>query len=82
MDTESVTVIEYTDRVFKSCMVQAFVKSSHAEHLVIYPVVDENADYLYNGERVHGRDIAEDGLMLRYLKNQTCHTLKLTMVDQ
>jgi ketosteroid isomerase-like protein len=61
-DTESVTVIEYSDSKFDRVEVLFFTKETRQNRFYAYPVVDVVADYMMDGELVSGRDIAAVGV--------------------
>ena len=63
-DGDGITVIEYADKQFEQCIIQVFTQKSYATDMVIYPVVDERVDYEWNGARLSGRDIKENGITI------------------
>jgi hypothetical protein len=43
----------------------------------LFPVVDENADYIMNGTEISGREIKENGVLFVGLSDFDCKTLRL-----
>ncbi len=81
-DTEPVTVIEYFDREYDRCEVQVFTKVCYAENIMVYPEVDRSAKYTLNGELLDGMDIAENGIFIEKLRDNSCRTLSLRKTDR
>lgn len=81
-DTESVTVIEYSDSSFDRVEVHFFTKETRQNCFYAYPAVDVTADYMMDGERVSGREIAAFGVSKSlgvWTDNwHDVHTVKLT----
>ncbi len=61
-DTRSETVIEYADDDFDRVTVQIFTKEPMQSTFYVYPKVDSDADYIFDGKRISGRDITEYGI--------------------
>lgn len=81
IDTESVIAIEYADVKLEKCIVQVFTKVTYAYDLLLYPVLDENAEYYLNGEKLSGKVAMKDGVRLSDIKNNNCVTYAFEKID-
>ncbi|MBR2612778.1 MAG: alpha-galactosidase [Clostridia bacterium] len=75
VDTDSICAIEYADETFSRIILQVYTKTVHAESIIIYPVLDENASYTYGDTAVQGRTLAEDGVLVNTNKEFACSRL-------
>ncbi len=80
VDSDSVIAIQYADIELKRCIVQIFTKSTHANELIIYPVVDEAREYSYLDTSYQGAEIRNNGLLVEHLKTNSCQTIELLSV--
>ena len=64
-DTDNLTAIEYSDSVFNRVKVQIFTNILNQDRVTVYPVVDENKTYTYNGEALSGKEITESGITVK-----------------
>lgn len=78
VDSEPITVIEYSDEDFNTCIIQAFTKTIYADSLIVYPTVDDSAKYLYENKVIDGKYIAHDGILIKNLRDNYCTVSKLT----
>ncbi len=62
IDTPAVICLQYADNALTRCEIQLFTKLVYAKDILIFPVVDENAKYLIDGQTRLGKDIKENGL--------------------
>lgn len=76
-DGDGLVALEYADARFDKCIVQLFTQRSFATDALIYPAVDENAEYSLNGTTVSGREIKENGVLFEGLTAFDCRTVKL-----
>ena len=65
-DTENVTTLQYSDKELNRVLVQVFSKLTYAADMQIYPVLDKNANYNYNGQIISGKELAEDGIRIMF----------------
>ena len=77
VDTNDLVVIEYADVAFEKCIVQVFTKNSYATDITIYPIVDEEAVYLYQDKRITGKEIKENGISIEGIIKNNCIILRL-----
>lgn len=78
VDSPALSVIEYADADLTHCEIQIFTKTNHAHHILLYPVVNQNAMYRYDEELIKGEDILKDGILIHPLQNLSCQIFKLT----
>ena len=78
VDSDQISVIEYTDEENKLCIVQIFTKTVYAQDIIVYPVVDKSAKYSYEDTYLDGKDLFENGILVNDLKENYCTVLKLT----
>lgn len=64
VDSNDLVVIEYADKAFEKCIVQIFTKNSHLTDLIVYPCVNEGAEYSYNGQILSGKSIQKNGITI------------------
>lgn len=76
-DSDSLIAIEYSDKNFSKCVIQVFTKTVRAADIILYPALDLNASYLYNGETVAAREISEDGISVLGIKSNACRVIRL-----
>ena len=76
-DGNGLTVLEYADKAHEKCIVQVFTQKTHATDIIVYPVVDENAEYECNDMRVSGKEIKENGITIGGLTENDCKILVL-----
>ena len=77
IDESDMTCIQYSDRFLSKCVVQLFTKLSYAADTVIYPVVDEDAEYSYGDTVLKGREIMRDGIMIKNITDNSCFGFEL-----
>ena len=77
VDSEQILVIEYSDENLNLCVIQIFTKTVRANDLIIYPILDNTANYSYLSDSVSGNFIEENGILIRDLKDNFCQTLVL-----
>ena len=77
VDSESVIAIEYADPAFRTCRIQVFTKTVYANELILYPTVDERATYSCQDTERTGAEIAENGLLVYPLADNSCTVLEL-----
>ena len=75
-DGDGFTALEYCDENFDKCIVQLFTTRCFATDAVIYPVVDESAEYSLNGESISGREIKENGILLSGICENDCKIIR------
>lgn len=80
-DADGVVAIEYADEDFDKCLVQVFSNRCFATDLLLYPVVDEQAEYIFDGKCLSGKDISTSGIVFSGITNNDCKILKLTKKD-
>ena len=76
IDEEDITAIEYFDKNYSRCIVRVFTKVTYASDLKVYPVVDASLEYRYLNNRINGKNIVDDGVMINDIKNNDCVTLE------
>ena len=77
VDSENITVIQYSDTSFSRCILQIFTKTIYANELVLYPTVDNTADYQYQNDILFGKEILEDGIRIEQLLQNSCKLIEL-----
>lgn len=77
VDSDSIIAIEYADRAFECCVIQVFTKTTYAREILLYPEVCSGSQYRYDDVLLSGRDIRENGIQLRNLRDNSCRELKL-----
>lgn len=80
IDTPAVTCLQYADTALNRCEIQLFTKLVYAKDVLIFPVVDENAKYLIDGQTRFGKDIKENGLYCNELTYNSAITISLIKV--
>jgi hypothetical protein len=45
--------------------------------MTLFPVVDENADYILNGTEISGREIKENGILFEGISDYDCRMVRL-----
>lgn len=81
VESHPITVIEYADPDLNRCRVQVFARTTYADELVIFPAVDGNLSYTYGDQSLTGKDILENGILVRPLKQNSCLVVELTAED-
>ncbi len=79
-DTDNQTVIEYADKNHDNVIIHYFTKLVWQEEFTVFPVLDENADYLLNGEKFSGKELALNGYVFDKLTDYTAKTLSLKKI--
>ena len=79
VDTPSISVIQYTDEALTHSEIFVFTKTTRAYDLRVYPRVDTSASYRYEETSMAGVCVAEDGLLVSSLQDNSCQILKLTI---
>ena len=79
-DSDSLIAIEYSDKKFNKCVIQVFAKTVRAADIILYPTLDPNASYAYNGETLSAREILEDGFYVFGIKSNACRVIRLEKV--
>lgn len=64
VDSNEIIAIEYFDKNFDKLIIQVFSKVTYTYDLTVYPTVDENAEYVVNGQIVNGKSLKRDGLYI------------------
>ncbi len=80
VDSDPITVIQYADPALNRCIIQVFTKLVYATDLIIYPVVEETVTYSYNGEKIGGKELKENGIRVNGLTNNDCKTIELVRI--
>jgi hypothetical protein len=80
-DADGVVAIEYADEDLDKCLIQVFSNRCFATDLLLYPVVDEQAEYIFDGKCLSGKDISTNGIVFSGITNNDCKILKLTKKD-
>ena len=57
-----------------------FTKNTYATDLVVYPVLDETAEYEMDGKRLTGKEIKKDGIKITGIVENNCIVLRLKKV--
>ena len=64
-NTETVTVLQYSDMALKKIVVQLFTAQTQQDHFRVYPVVCADKKYRVNGDTVmSGQEIIDEGIAL------------------
>ena len=79
-DTQRLLVLEYTDRNFDRVELTAFLPVSQQDSVLVYPVVDTDAQYMLNDTLYSGKDLDRDGLKLTLGENMSAVRLCLKKV--
>ncbi|MBQ7246704.1 MAG: alpha-galactosidase [Lachnospiraceae bacterium] len=77
IDTEDIIAIEYSDSGFNRCILQFFTKYPYTNLLTLYPAVDADADYIYEGRRITGRELTEQGIFIEKFSYNDCREIDL-----
>lgn len=78
IDSDSIIVLEYADKNLDRCVIQLFTKNTYAQGIVLYPAVNEKAQYRCGDTLIFGNDIKENGIFIKSLKDNSCQILKLS----
>ncbi len=78
VDTNDIVAIQYADVELKHVVLHLFTTTTYARDLILYPVVNEQAQYQIDGIVQDGKELVENGIHIENLKNNSCRTLKLT----
>ena len=76
VDSPQIIIIEYSDVNLDRCILQIYTKITHSRNLVIYPVLEQNKEYLFDGNTISARDALENGIMIDKLNQNSCITLE------
>ena len=76
-DSDGAVCIEYSDKSLDSCIIQLFTTRCFATDMVLYPVVDDTAEYILNGAVVSGREIKENGIAFKGISDYDCKIVRL-----
>ena len=76
-DSDGLVAIEYSDEAFDKCVIQVFTTRCFATDAVIYPVIDEGAEYDFDGNRLSGCEIKENGIVFGGMTENDCKIVKL-----
>ena len=80
-ETESLSVIQYSNSDFSTVLVQIFTEKPMQSSFYVYPVVDNHADYIYGKEMISGKEISEHGISLKIPESKDnwldCFEIKL-----
>ncbi len=77
VDSDQISVIEYADENFDQCILQIFTKTVAARDLILYPSVNKNVKYQSPDGEIDGSDLAENGIHVTSLKDNSCQTIIL-----
>lgn len=80
IDADDMVAIEYSDESLERCFIQIFTKTTYADSIIIYPVVDKNSRYETDGEEISGKDIAENGIVIENLANNRHRSISLIKI--
>ena len=80
VNTENQVVVEYANKNYDKVVIHYFTKLVWQDQLTVYPVLDKNAKYLYDGAQVLGEDLISDGVTFTELKDYDCKTLIIEKV--
>lgn len=61
-DTESILAIQYNDESFDRITIHVFTHNPHQSVFAVYPVLDEKADYIFEGQRIPAAEIFKYGI--------------------
>ena len=64
-DSDNICAIQYSNTDFNRVMVQIFSNMPNQDFVTVYPVVDENKNYILGDETLSGNEIAENGIFVR-----------------
>ena len=78
--TDNQIVFEYYDKNYDNVVIQYFMKQVWQEEFTVFPILDENAEYMLGEEKVSGKALANDGYVFDKLSDYTVKTLKLKKV--
>ena len=77
VDTNDLVAIEYADNDFENCIIQVFTKRSYATDLTVYPFVESTNVYIYNEQKLTGKEIKENGITIERIIENNCVILRL-----
>ena len=80
VDSDSITVIEYSDVSFDKCIIQIFTKTVHTGKIIVYPTVDACASYTCDGAVLCGNDIKENGIAISNLTQNSSKAITLLKI--
>ena len=78
VDSDPITVIEYADASYEKCVLQVFTKTVHAASITLFPKLNAAESYTLEGKVISALELAEDGICISGLKDNSCITLELT----
>lgn len=80
IDNNSAFAIEYADIDFDKCILQIFTQKTYLTDIILYPVVDESAEYRYNETTLSGREIIKNGITIDGILENDCRIIRLEKV--
>ena len=80
VDNDGIIVIEYADKQLRKCIIQVFAQRTHTTDMIVYPVVDVTAGYIWNGESLKGVEIKENGITVDGIMENSCVIIYLIKV--
>ena len=82
-DTETVIAIEYADKNLDEIEVVLFVNRRVQDGVTLYPLVDTSKNYLNaEGEKISGKEIAEEGISFEIKHSYTAFNCMLRSVKE
>ena len=77
VDSDPITVIEYADPDFNTCIIQVFIKTAYTQEIILYPAICAETQYRYGDILLSGKDIKENGIFVDQIKQNSCQTIRL-----
>lgn len=77
VDFKDITAIQYANIDFSRIEIHIFTKTVYAKDLIIYPVVENNFDYIYDNKKVTGNSLTKNGIKVDNLKNNHCIKIEI-----
>lgn len=76
-DTDNQVVIEYADKDYDTVVLHYFTKLVWQEEFTVFPVLDNSAEYILDGQKVSAKTLAVDGYVFDKLTDYSAKTLIL-----
>ena len=80
-DSDNLTAIEYADTKLEKIVIQVFTNLLNQTFVTIYPAVNKEKHYLYDGKLMLGELIAENGIKV-YVSDIDCKEIQILQNEE
>lgn len=77
-DSQDITAIQYSDTQLNKIVIQIFCNVVNQQTVTVYPVLNNSAVYILNGEEVLANKLCEDGIKT-FVEDISTYTYELTV---